>query len=165
MVLLADRGKFIRPVFARFGGPAGVGWAWYLRPRLARAHPTLAAPTAPESQAGAGSTWVANSLILYALAALIAIHTGFTYLGISATFQAARFPPRPATTTIAGGVIGKDGQPVMKTPQLEVTTHQAGPAWDTLVLLAMWVWAGACVMRRFAQDAKRRDHESHESYQ
>lgn len=156
VTLLADPGKFARPVFARFGAPAGGAWAWYLRPRLARAHPGLAAPAALEAPM-AGSLWVVNSLILYALAALIVIHTGFSYLGISASFQAARFPPRTATVTSQGGpvnLIGKDGLPVERTPKLEVTTNQAGPAWDTLVLLGMWAWAGAYALTRFALGQK-----------
>src|SRR5262249_24289249 len=142
IALLAEPGQFVRPVFARFGGSLGSAWAWYLRPRLARAHPALAAPDATASPTK-GGVWLVNSLVLYTLAALIFIHTSFSYLGVSASFHAARFPARPATTAGAGGtfnVIGKDGLPVMKTQQLEMTTSQSGPAWDTLVLLGMWAW-------------------------
>ena len=151
IALLADPGKFVRPIFARFGARAGGAWERYLRPRLARAHPALAAPSAIQPPVPADGAWVVNSFVLYALTALIVIHTCFTYLGLSATMQAARFPPRQATVTSEGGVIdviGSNGQPVKKTPQLEVTTNQSGPAW-TLLLWGCGPGPGA-VMIRFA---------------
>jgi hypothetical protein len=153
IVLIADPGKFIRPLFILIrprdsaGGP-DQAWKEYLRPRLARAHPALAAPGSPPP----GILWVANSFLLYALFTLIFVNTVFQYLGVTATFHAAHFKPVTVTTTSEAGPIdkiGPDGQPVTKRLQLEVTTNQVGPAWDTFVLLGIWIWSGAYVLTRF----------------
>ena len=124
---------------------------------MARTHPDLVTGDPPNSPTG---VWVANSLILYVMVALILIQNCFPWLGIGATFQMRLIPAVHATTTSAGGpidVIGANGQPVQKTPQVEVTTNQPGPAWDTLFLLGIWAWAGVACLRR--SNTKNFHHE------
>jgi hypothetical protein len=162
IALLADPGKFVRPLVVRFGtqSTANVSNAWtnYLRLRLPRSHPDLNSDDSTADSPGSG-IWIANSFILYALFALIFIQATFTYLGISATFQAARFPPVNVTSRTENGtidVIGTNGQPSMRTRQLVVVTEQTGPPWDTYCLIGIWVWSGVCTLMILAAGESQR---------
>jgi hypothetical protein len=132
-------------------------WVDYFRPRRAKTHPALATIDRTESATSTGSApsgvWVANSFVLYMLVVLIIIQISFPSLGIGVTFQGRQIAPLTVTTTSEEGPVpvkDANGQPVTKVRQLELTTYQNGPAWDTLCLFGVWVWAGACVVRRYA---------------
>jgi hypothetical protein len=163
LVLLAEPAKLVEPVLVVFNPPYRFRLTQavrdYFRPRLAETHPELAQIETKEgaivpqeavaelsAPARLPTIWVANSFILYALVVLLVIQNLFTFWGISATFQMRLYPPY---TVSRDGieVIGSDGLPVKKTQQLEVTTHQNGPAWDTYSLLGVWLWAGVQMVR------------------
>jgi len=130
-LLLTDPRRFLRPVVLA-AAPAPPELAAYYAPR-----PHCEPPPDPTAiPAGPRSVAVLNSAVLTFVALLILIEQTFNNMAIDATVLIARLP-----TT------GPFPNP------LKFSTQQHGTPWETFVLLGLWAYCGARVLRRGSEAA------------
>ena len=169
VALIAEPKRFVTPlpvvIRAVPGVPITRALLDYLRPRLPRSHPEMDSAGMPVTR----GVWGTNSFILYALAALFVIQNWFPYFGFEGTFRirhavisaalknGSTYSEQTPTLKTDDGVTRAEltTQMVWRTPQLEVTSYQHGPAWDTLCLLGVWLWSGICFARQWLATDER----------
>jgi hypothetical protein len=145
--LLTDPRRFTRPRLLALmpaGGGPGLSpvEASYFRAALPSRHPDPFG-TGP---IGRGGVFVANSLTLTAIAALIGVQQLLPAWDVTATFRAG-WRKSPSTVMLDSAPLMRDGKPVVRIPQIEVTSNIVGPPWDTFVLITIWVGCGVWLLR------------------
>jgi hypothetical protein len=122
-VLLAEPRRFLEPILVAIvpleRSPADL--TAYYNP-----WPAERAPLPPVLEPGLRNFWVLNRAVPSALALLIAIEHGFPQLGIGASVTSTWW-----------------------TSPLKITTslYDEGQPWDTLCILALWLWCGIVWLR------------------